>query len=80
MRYRNRDSGVEVDVADETVMDGGVWEPADDAGSQPSEDEAPPKSGRGSARQAWADYATSVGVEVDDDWTRDDIITAVEEG
>ena len=38
----------------------------------------PPKAGPGSSRDAWADYAASVGVTVDDDATRDDIIAAIE--
>lgn len=39
----------------------------------------PPRSGRGSGRDAWAAYAASRGVEVEDDATRDDIITALTE-
>jgi uncharacterized protein YycO len=77
MRYRNRDSGVEVDVADDKVMDGGVWEPV---GSQTSSDGPPPKAGKGSSRDVWAAYAADRGVDVDDDMSRDDIIEAVEEG
>jgi hypothetical protein len=97
MRYRNRDSGVEVDVAADKVMDEGVWESAESGSRTPPErkppkvekrpayqankrSDPPPKGGKGSDRQAWADYATSLGVEVDDSWTRDDIIQAVEEG
>jgi hypothetical protein len=39
----------------------------------------PPKAGRGSGREAWADYAHNVvGIEVPDDWNRNDIIAAVE--
>jgi hypothetical protein len=38
----------------------------------------PPKAGRGSGRDAWAAYADSVGVEVEDGWSRNDIIAAVE--
>jgi hypothetical protein len=40
----------------------------------------PPKSGRGSGRQAWADFADYAGVPVDDGMTRDDIVAAVEHG
>jgi hypothetical protein len=42
------------------------------------DDGAPPKAGAGSSRQAWADYAATLGVAVPDEWTRDDIIDAVE--
>jgi hypothetical protein len=44
-----------------------------------SEPGAPPKSGAGSGREAWVDYAESRGVEVSEDMTRDEIIEAVEE-
>jgi hypothetical protein len=40
--------------------------------------EAPPKSGAGSGRDTWADHAAALGIEVDDDMTRDEIIAAVE--
>lgn len=77
MKYRHHDTGVEVDVRDDKVMDGGVWGPAD-AGPPATLDAAPPKAGRGSSREAWAEYAGSIGVDVDDDMSRDDIIDAVE--
>lgn len=37
----------------------------------------PPRSGRGSSREAWAAYAADHSVHVDDEDTRDDIITAL---
>lgn len=40
---------------------------------------APPRSGAGSGRDAWAAYADSLGIEVPDDMTRDDIIALVEQ-
>ena len=40
--------------------------------------EAPPRGGPGSDRDAWAAYAASLGVDVPDGATRDDIITAVD--
>lgn len=40
--------------------------------------EAPPRAGKGSGRDEWAAYAASLGVDVDDDAGRDDIIAAVE--
>ena len=78
MRYRHQQTGVVVDVRDSKVMDG-VWAPADEpAGAPPSEDVGPPKAGRGSSRQAWADHAATLGVDVDAGMSRDDIIEAVE--
>jgi hypothetical protein len=41
--------------------------------------QAPPRAGKGSGRDEWVAYAESVGVEVTDDMTRDEIIAAVEE-
>ena len=40
--------------------------------------DAPPRAGKGSGRAEWAAYAESVGVQVDDDATRDEIIAAVD--
>lgn len=39
-------------------------------------DGPPPQSGKGSSKDAWTDYATANGVDVDPDGTRDDIIAA----
>lgn len=36
----------------------------------------PPENGPGATRQVWADYAVSVGVEVEAAWKREDIIAA----
>lgn len=41
-------------------------------------DGAPPRAGKGSGRSEWAAYAESVGVVVDEDATRDEIIAAVD--
>ena len=71
LRLRNRISGVVVNVRDSKTL-GAEWGPAD-AGPQ-----APPKAGRGSSRQAWSDYASTVGVDVTDDMSRNDIAEAVE--
>lgn len=38
----------------------------------------PPRGGAGSGVDAWREYATKTGVEVDEDMTRDDIIAAVD--
>jgi hypothetical protein len=43
-----------------------------------SSDGPPPQGGPGGSRQAWADYAASKKVAVQDDWKRDDIIEACE--
>lgn len=39
---------------------------------------APPKSGKGSGRDAWSAYAAALGLEVEDGMGRDDLIAAVE--
>jgi len=48
--------------------------------AEPATDVAPvpPKGGPGSAKDAWAAYAASKGVEVGADTTREDIIAALE--
>ncbi|MFE5332948.1 hypothetical protein ACFRCG_41850 [Embleya sp. NPDC056575] len=38
----------------------------------------PPRSGPGSGKSAWAEYALSRGLEVTDDMSREDIIAAVD--
>jgi hypothetical protein len=38
----------------------------------------PPKTGRGSGRDAWADYAGQHDVTVDDTATREDIVAALD--
>lgn len=56
--------------------------PADgDGGTSPSPSGVggvPPRHGAGSSRAAWAAYADTVGVDVDEDMSRDDIIAAVD--
>lgn len=68
--------------ADEQPEDAPAPEPATvevaAGGEGGTPDGAPSKSGVGSSRQAWADYAESKGIEVDPDWKREDIIAAVE--
>ncbi len=66
-----------VDLGDAKAA--GLPEPDDVPTTGAPEPEAPPKSGPGSGKDAWVDYAESLGVEVSDDMTRDDIIEAVEE-
>lgn len=41
--------------------------------------ERPPLAGKGSSRAAWAAYARSLGIQVDDDMGRDDIVDAVDD-
>jgi hypothetical protein len=41
-------------------------------------DGPPPKSGKGSGVQAWAEYAATNRVEVAEDATRDDVIAALD--
>lgn len=54
-----------------------VTEPVADAESGPV---APPRGGAGSGIDEWRTYAVDVlGLDVDDDATRDDIIAAVDE-
>lgn len=38
----------------------------------------PPRAGQGSGREAWAEYAAALGLEVADGDTRNDIIAAVD--
>jgi hypothetical protein len=70
---------VEVDdgSVDRLLAAGWTRKAASSTPSQPSGDQ-PPKTGRGSSRDAWVAYADSQGVAVDDDMSRDDIIAAVE--
>lgn len=41
-------------------------------------DDPPAKAGKGSGKEAWADYAEAHGVSVSDDASRDEIIAACE--
>jgi hypothetical protein len=75
------------------ITNPGVWEDPDEASeavaafeaSQETEEEStdavvePPRSGKGSGRDAWALFAANHDVEVDDEDTRDDIIAALVE-
>ncbi|MBF6411040.1 hypothetical protein [Nocardia farcinica] len=57
------------DEAPQVTVDGETSDPADGP---------PPQGGAGASRQRWADYAASNGVQVQDDWKREDIIDACE--
>ncbi len=55
-----------------------VWEvPPDTPGGAVQAPQQPPTSGKGSGLDSWRDYATSLGITVPDDASRDDIIAAV---
>lgn len=60
----------------------GVFYPAppEPPSVEPTEPLVTVEKPRGNAsREAWADYATSLGVSIDDDWSRDDIKNLVNE-
>lgn len=58
-------AGVAKEMGDHCFVDGA--EP--DSG-------VPPQAGKGSGKDAWAEYATANGVQIDPEATRDDIIAA----
>lgn len=41
-------------------------------------DGEPPRNGKGSGLVAWIEYAESIGVDVDEDASRDDVIASVD--
>lgn len=67
--------------AEEHVKNPKVWS---DDGKSPAKEAPqadpvePPRSGPGSSKDAWVEYARSRGVEVADDATREDIFAAVD--
>jgi hypothetical protein len=60
-----------------------AWQQDTDDSHLPDDDGAttspPPRSGRGSGRDAWAAYASTNGVDVDEEQTREQIIAGLEE-
>jgi hypothetical protein len=44
-----------------------------------SDPDEPPRSGKGSSKEAWAEFAQSRGVHVEDEDSRDDVIAALVE-
>lgn len=50
-----------------------------DVVDEPAIANEPPRAGKGSGRNEWAAYAASLGIAVDPDATRDDIIAAVDD-
>ncbi|MCX4606987.1 hypothetical protein [Streptomyces mirabilis] len=79
------DSKVPADVA-KRIGDH-AWTDADSSAEAPtptgegdgSKGEAPPRSGRGSGREAWVTFAEAQGLDVDEDRTREQIIADLEE-
>lgn len=69
--------GVDLPKIEEIILGAG-GEGGRGAGAATPSDGPPPQGGTGATRQRWADYATSKGVEVEDDWKREDIIAACE--
>lgn len=71
------------------LADRPVWADAEEAAKVAAEYEAsvfedesaeePPRSGRGSGRDAWAAYAAKQGIEVEQEDSRDDIIARLTE-
>ena len=56
-----------------------VWDGDAPAGAdEPDSGGEPPRSGKGSSTEAWQKYAASLGVEVPEDASRDDIVAAVD--
>lgn len=68
-----------------TVHEAGT-EPGEDVAGQITNPDAwdgegsgePPRSGKGSGADAWRTYAESMGVTVDEDMSRDDIIAQLD--
>ncbi len=58
--------------AEEQITNPNAWADSDNGS------EAPPKAGKGSGKDAWADYAAANDVDVPDDASRDDIIAALD--
>lgn len=65
------------DVA-ERITNPKAWAGTVDADDDSGEAGIPPKGGAGSGKDAWKAYADSLGVAVDDEASRDDIVAAIE--
>lgn len=63
--------------AADLITNPGAWQTEEQQGAV-SEDGPPPRSGSGSGRARWVEFAESQGVEVDDEATKDDIISLLE--
>lgn len=62
-------------IGDHAWEDGDAAEDGGEGGGAPA---IPPRGGPGSGQDAWLAYAQSLGVDVADDTSRDDIVAAVE--
>lgn len=59
---------------------GAVPAPTPDSDTDPEGvPDRPPLAGKGSSRASWAAYARSLGIQIDDDMGRDDIVDAVDD-
>lgn len=65
-----------VDTAVKLVYEG--WVRVEDETPAPQPTGAPPKTGAGSGREHWAEYAGDHGLTVTDEQGRDEIIAALE--
>jgi hypothetical protein len=73
-------------ITNPAAWDGGEPPKSADAGDgdapasadEPDGGGEPPRSGKGSSTEAWQKYAASLGVEVPEDASRDDIVAAVD--
>lgn len=54
-----------------------AWADEPSVGSERTADAEPPRSGKGSSKDAWVEFAHAHGVQVDDSGSRDDIISAL---
>lgn len=54
-------------------------EPAEPPSGSDDAPVEPPRSGKGASKAAWAEYAATLGIELDSDASRDDLIAAVDE-
>lgn len=65
--------------ASKAITNPNVWEGASTEAAGSDGPVRPPESGKGSSLDAWQEYALEIGVDFDDDMTRDEIIAAVNE-
>lgn len=63
--------------AEPRITNPALWVGDESTGGQ-GEAEEPPRAGKGSGREAWVTYAETVGIEHDEDATRDEIIAAID--
>lgn len=64
------------DVA-ELITNPDVWVTGTELDDE-DESDRPPLTGKGSGKGAWTDYAESLGIEVPEDASRDDIVALVD--